>query len=149
MCVLSLSVMSKSLDLMDCSPPGFSVHGDSPGKNTGVGCHAFLQGIFPTRDQILQADSLPSEPPGKPMNTAMGCLSLLQGIFPTQKPNQGLQHCRPILYQLSYQGSPWQRMKSAKSPPGIFWLPSRQKKASLKRKGRGTDFVQECYRIKV
>ena len=33
---------------MDCSPPGTSVHGDSPGKNTGVGCHALLQGIFPT-----------------------------------------------------------------------------------------------------
>jgi len=32
---------------MDCSPPGFSVHGDSPGKNSGVGCHALLQGIFP------------------------------------------------------------------------------------------------------
>ena len=25
-----------------------TVHGDSPGKNTGVGCHALLQGIFPT-----------------------------------------------------------------------------------------------------
>ena len=28
---------------MDYSLPGFSAHGDSPGKNTGVGCHAFLQ----------------------------------------------------------------------------------------------------------
>ena len=27
---------------MDCSPPGSSVHGDSPGKNTGVGCHALI-----------------------------------------------------------------------------------------------------------
>ena len=36
-------------DLMDCSPPGSSVNGDSPGKNTGVGCHAFLQGILPTQ----------------------------------------------------------------------------------------------------
>ena len=36
-------------DLMDCSPPGSSVHGDSPGKNTGVDCHALLQGIFPTQ----------------------------------------------------------------------------------------------------
>ena len=27
---------------MDCSPPGSAVHGDSPGKNTEVGCHAFL-----------------------------------------------------------------------------------------------------------
>ena len=34
---------------MDCSPPGSSVHGDSPGKNTGVGCHDLLQGIFPTQ----------------------------------------------------------------------------------------------------
>ena len=36
-------------DPVDCSPPGSSVHGDSPGKNTGVGCHALLQGIFPTQ----------------------------------------------------------------------------------------------------
>ena len=32
---------------MDCSLPDSSVHGDSPGKNTGVGCYALLQGIFP------------------------------------------------------------------------------------------------------
>ena len=32
-----------------CSPPGSSVHRDSSGKNTGVGCHALLQGIFPTQ----------------------------------------------------------------------------------------------------
>ena len=35
---------------MDCSLPGFSVHGDSPGKNTGVGRHFLLQGIFPTQE---------------------------------------------------------------------------------------------------
>ena len=34
---------------VDCCPPGSSVHGDSPGKNTGVGCLALLQGIFPTQ----------------------------------------------------------------------------------------------------
>ena len=34
---------------MDCSPPGSSVHGESPGKNTGVGNHALLQGIFPNQ----------------------------------------------------------------------------------------------------
>ena len=34
---------------MDCSPPGTSVFGNSPGKNTRVGCHAVLQGIFPTQ----------------------------------------------------------------------------------------------------
>ena len=36
-------------DPTDCSPPGSSVHGDSPGKDTGVGCRALLQGIFPTQ----------------------------------------------------------------------------------------------------
>ena len=35
---------------MDCSPPGSSVHGDSPGKNAGVGCHSLFQGIFPTQE---------------------------------------------------------------------------------------------------
>ena len=36
-------------DPMDCSPPDSSVLGDSPGKITGVGCHALLQGTFPTQ----------------------------------------------------------------------------------------------------
>ena len=36
-------------DPMDCMLPGSSIHGDYPGKNTGVGCHAVLQGIFPTQ----------------------------------------------------------------------------------------------------
>ena len=36
-------------DPMDCILPGSSVQGNSPGKNTGVGCHALLQGIFPTQ----------------------------------------------------------------------------------------------------
>ena len=35
---------------MDCSLPGSSVCGDSPGKNTGMGCHALLQGISQPRD---------------------------------------------------------------------------------------------------
>ena len=34
---------------MSYSAPGYSVHGDSPGKNTGVGCHFLPQGIFPTQ----------------------------------------------------------------------------------------------------
>ena len=45
--MLSCSVVSDSLDPMDCSLPGSSVHGDSPGKNIRVSCHALLQGIFP------------------------------------------------------------------------------------------------------
>ena len=66
---------------MPCPPPG-----DLPNP-----------GIEPTSSK-LQADSLPSEPLGKPMNAGMGSLSLLQETFPTQELNQGLLHCRWILY---------------------------------------------------
>ena len=56
---------------MDCSPPGSSACGDAPGKNTGVGCNAPHQGIFPTQGlnpglPNWQAGSLLTEPPGKP-----------------------------------------------------------------------------------
>ena len=61
-------------------------------------------GIKP-RSPALQADSLPSNPPGKPKNTGVGSLSLFQGIFPTQRWNPGLPHCRKILYPLSHRGS--------------------------------------------
>ena len=54
---------------MDCSPPG-----SSPGKNTGVGCHFLLQGIFLTQGlnlSFLQSAELAGRffttaPPGKP-----------------------------------------------------------------------------------
>ena len=36
-------------DPMGCSPPGSSVHGDSPGKNTEEDCHALFQRIFLTQ----------------------------------------------------------------------------------------------------
>ena len=45
--VHALQLCPTFCDPVDYSPPGSSVHGDSPGKNTGVGCHALLQGIFP------------------------------------------------------------------------------------------------------
>ena len=48
--IFSAAAAAKSLqscptlcDPVDCSPPGSSVHGDSPGKNTGLGCHFLLQ----------------------------------------------------------------------------------------------------------
>ena len=62
-------------DPMDCSPPGSSVPGDSPGNNNGVGCCALLQVFFPTWIEpcfpALQVDSVPAELPdecygGKP-----------------------------------------------------------------------------------
>ena len=73
--VLSRSVVSAFWLPIDCSPLAFFFHGDSPGKNSGVDCHAFLQ-----------------------------------SIFSTQESNQGLLHCRRILYQLSYQVSPGYRI---------------------------------------
>ena len=56
-----------------CSSPGSTIHGDPPGKNTGVGCYALLQGILLTQGSDLrllcllhwQAGSLPLAPPGK------------------------------------------------------------------------------------
>ena len=47
--VLGQSLCPTLCDLMDCTLPGSSVYGDFPGKNTGVGYHAVLQGIFPTQ----------------------------------------------------------------------------------------------------
>ena len=43
-CVLSGFSRVRLCSPMDCSPSGFSDNGDSPGKNTGVGCHFLLQG---------------------------------------------------------------------------------------------------------
>ena len=108
-CLIAQSCLTL-YDPMDCSLQGSSVHGYSPGKNTGMGCHALLQGIFPTQrwnpGLTLQADSLLSEPPGKPKNSRVDSLSLLQGSFLTQVSNWGVLHYREILYQLSYQGRP-------------------------------------------
>ena len=49
-CVCLVTQLCLTLcDPMDCRPPGSSVHGYSPGKKAGMGCHALLQGIFPTQ----------------------------------------------------------------------------------------------------
>ena len=74
-CVRAKSLSQSCLTLcnpMNCSPPGSSFQGDFLGKNTGVGCHTLLQGIFPTQGLNLsllhllhwQGDSLPPAPPG-------------------------------------------------------------------------------------
>ena len=80
-CVCVCTVMQSYLtfgNAMDCSPPGSSVHGNFPGKNTGVGCYFLLQGIFLTQGSnpgiepvSLQSPALASRffataPPGKP-----------------------------------------------------------------------------------
>ena len=83
------------------------------------------------RSPAWQERSLPSEPPGMPKNTGVGSSSLLQGIFLTQKSNQSLLHCRQILYQLSYQGSPNRFLSKCKwLHVGSAFLPQTQMRKS-------------------
>ena len=97
---------------MDYSLSGSSVHGDSPGKNAGVGCHALLQEIFPT--QGLN--------PGLPYCRLILCCLSHQGTpiilewvaYPfsrgsSQPRNQIGVSCiyRWVLYKLSYKGIPY------------------------------------------
>ena len=72
LCAKLLQLCPTLCDLIDCSLPGSSVHGDSPGKNTRVGCYALFQGIFSTQGSNLsllrllywQVGSLPLASPG-------------------------------------------------------------------------------------
>ena len=74
------------------------------------------RGSFQPRDQIPVSHIAGrfTEPPGKSKNKGMSSLSLLQETFLFQESNQGLLHCRWILYQPSYQGSP--------KNPSISWI---------------------------
>ena len=68
MCLVTQSCLALCSPI-DCSPPGSSVHEDSPGKKTsGLPCPP--PGCLPNpgiklRSPAWQVDSLPSEPPGK------------------------------------------------------------------------------------
>ena len=120
-------------DPMHCSLPGSSVHGILQARILEWVAICFTMGSsnpgIKPGSPILQANSLPSEPPGSEseshlvvsnslrlhglysswnslsQNTGMGSLSLLQGIFPTQESNPGLPDYRWILYQLRHKGS--------------------------------------------
>ena len=81
-----LSVCARSCptlcDSMDCSPPGFSVHGISQVKNTGTGCNFFLQRIFPTQGSNLRLFHL--------LHWQMGSLPLgLPEVFLLKSPVVG------------------------------------------------------------
>ena len=72
-CCISRSVVSDSFWPHVPWPTRLPCPWNSPSKNPGMGCHSLLQGIFPTQGSNLglptvQADSLPSEPPGKSIN---------------------------------------------------------------------------------
>ena len=98
-----MKVTQLCLTLWD--PMDYIVHGILQARILECLAFRFSRGSSQPRDPTSQADSLPAEPQGKPKYTEVGSLSLLQQIFPTQELNQGLLHCRWILYQLSYQGN--------------------------------------------
>ena len=59
-----LNTTQRLSTVQDCKPDRLLCPSDFPGKNTGVGCHFLLQGIFPTQGWNLshlhwQVDSLP------------------------------------------------------------------------------------------
>ena len=104
--VLSLQSCPALCDSMDCSPPGSSVHGDSPGKNTEVGCHALLQGIFPTQGLnpcllcLLhwQVGSLPQAPPRNLDKWINNMIYSKNGILFAIKRNELLIHATTCIY---------------------------------------------------
>ena len=71
-------------------------------------------GIEP-RSPALWVDSLPAKRHVKSKNTGVGGLSLLRRVFQIQESNQGLLHCRQILYWVSYEESPAAAAAAAKS----------------------------------
>ena len=90
--------------------PWIVVHGILQAKILEWVAFPFSRGSSQPRDQAqishIAGRFFSSWAIAKSKNTGVGSLSLLQRIFPTQELNQGLLHCRQILYQLSYQGSP-------------------------------------------
>ena len=93
-------------DPMACSPPGYSVHRDSPTQSNPLEWVA-----IPSSRVSRYQDSNPGLPhcrwilchlshQGSPRILEWVAYPFLQGIFPTQESKQGLLHCRQILYQL-------------------------------------------------
>ena len=95
---------------MDCSPAGSIFHGVLQARILEWVVIPFSRRSFPHRDwsQVSRIGSefLTISTTREAQEYWSSSLSLLQGIFPIQESNQGLLHCRQILYQLSYQGSP-------------------------------------------
>ena len=87
---------------MDYSLPGSSVHGILQERILEwvamYSSRGSSQPKIKFRSPALQADSLLSDPLGKPTDTGVGSLPLLQGIFPTQESNRGRLQCRQTFF---------------------------------------------------
>ena len=110
---------------------------NSPGKNTGMDCHSLLQGIFLIQGSnpglfAFQADSLPSEPPGKPViiNILLYIYFYPIGFVSVQsvKPNT-FPHCRqmkarlklkPLSFSISFKFCSFETTSLQKIKTGIF-----------------------------
>ena len=96
-CAKFTSVVSDSLRPHGLQPTRLLCPWDSPGKNTRVGCHAHLQGIFLTQglNRCLlhcQVGSLPLAPPGKPMVCSV---QFSRSVVSNSLRPHELQHARP------------------------------------------------------
>ena len=109
-CLLSSEVTVSQLCLILCDPKDCIVSGILQPRILQWVAFPFSRGSSQPRDwtQVsrIAGRFFTSWATGKPQNTGGGSLSLLQWIFLTQESNQGLLHCRWILYHLSYEGSP-------------------------------------------
>ena len=93
-----------------CDPIDYTVHGILQARILEWVAFPFSSGSSQPRDQAQVSCTaggfFTSRATREAQEYWSGYLSLLQGIFLTQESNQGLLHCRWILYQLSYEGSP-------------------------------------------
>ena len=94
-----MKVKVAQLYLTLCHPVDYTVHGILQARILEWVAFPFA-GHLPNpriepRSPSLQADSLPTEPQGKPKNTGVGSVSLLQQIFLTQESKRGLLHSLP------------------------------------------------------
>ena len=143
-------------DATDCSPPG-SVHRTLQARVLEWVAMPSSRGSSRLRDQT-QVSCIAGRffiiwATREARDAGVGNLSLLQGVFPTQKSNQGLLHCRQILYQLSYQGSPVAALDMSCVPqskfflyPSLFWtlLPM-----SGERRGPGWEVTQFTHTLPI
>ena len=126
-------------DPMDCNPPGSSVHGDSPGRNTGVGWHGVFQGIFPIQwsnpgfphcTWILYLVSHQGSPRGTSKRPLAGTRELPKEDWPRGPTGQGRSTSSLSLFPLSGSMSP-------QHPPA----------PGLRRRGAGTPCLSELCKL--
>ena len=88
----------------------YTVHGILQARILESAAFPFSRGSSQAQDQTqvsyIAGGFFTSWATREAQNSGVGSLSLHQGIFLTQESNQGLLHCRWILYQLGHQGSP-------------------------------------------